>query len=69
MLSFIEKTNTKPFNPLLGETFEYEEKDVKYISEQVSHHPPITAFYFEGKAGFKVWSNIRPKSKFTGKCL
>jgi oxysterol-binding protein 1 len=34
---------TKPFNPLLGETFEYKTKDWKYISEQVSHHPPISA--------------------------
>lgn len=31
----------KPFNPLLGETFEYVRKDrgFRYISEQVSHHP------------------------------
>lgn len=31
----------KPFNPLLGETYEYcrEDKQFRYISEQVSHHP------------------------------
>lgn len=31
----------KPFNPLLGETFEYVRKDrgFRYVSEQVSHHP------------------------------
>lgn len=35
----------KPFNPLLGETFEYCRKDQSFrlISEQVSHHPPISA--------------------------
>lgn len=35
----------KPFNPLLGETFEYCRPDHKYrlIVEQVSHHPPISA--------------------------
>ncbi|CAH2350965.1 oxysterol-binding protein homolog 1 [[Candida] railenensis] len=35
----------KPFNPLLGETFEYCRPDQKYrlIVEQVSHHPPISA--------------------------
>lgn len=35
----------KPFNPLLGETFEYCRKDQSYrlVSEQVSHHPPISA--------------------------
>ena len=40
----------KPFNPLLGETFEFvhEQKHIKYISEQVSHHPPISACHCEG---------------------
>lgn len=35
----------KPFNPLLGETFEYCRPDKHYrlICEQVSHHPPISA--------------------------
>jgi hypothetical protein len=39
----------KPYNPVLGETHEVwtELKDwgrVDYLSEQVSHHPPISAF-------------------------
>ncbi len=38
---------SKPFNPMLGETFEYLEGDLKMIIEQVSHHPPISAFYAE----------------------
>lgn len=35
----------KPFNPLLGETFEYARPDQNYrlFTEQVSHHPPISA--------------------------
>ncbi|CAN3362288.1 oxysterol-binding protein homolog 1 [Diutina catenulata] len=35
----------KPFNPLLGETFEYcrPDKNYRLIAEQVSHHPPISA--------------------------
>lgn len=33
----------KPFNPLLGETFELVTPDFKIIAEQVSHHPPVTA--------------------------
>lgn len=35
----------KPFNPLLGETFEYSRPDQNYrlFVEQVSHHPPISA--------------------------
>ncbi|EGC35821.1 hypothetical protein DICPUDRAFT_91950 [Dictyostelium purpureum] len=33
----------KPFNPILGETFEIVDKngEFKFIAEQVSHHPPI----------------------------
>jgi len=33
----------KPFNPLLGETFEFVSPDKrwKFFAEQVSHHPPI----------------------------
>lgn len=36
----------KPFNPMLGETFEFinvEGTKYRYQSEQVSHHPPISA--------------------------
>jgi hypothetical protein len=33
----------KPFNPMLGETFEYVTDNLKYFSETVSHHPPIFA--------------------------
>lgn len=35
----------KPFNSLLGETYEYIENDLRMIVEQVSHHPPVCAFY------------------------
>lgn len=38
----------KPFNPILGETFEYVQKGYRFVSEQVSHHPPITACHIEG---------------------
>ena len=37
----------KPFNPLLGETYEFVSGDLKFVSEQVSHHPPICAFHCE----------------------
>lgn len=41
----------KPFNPLLGETFEWEapEGDVAFVCEQVSHHPPISCWHAEGQ--------------------
>lgn len=35
----------KPFNPLLGETFEYQNDDFRIVCEQVSHHPPVSAFH------------------------
>lgn len=40
---------SKPFNPLLGETYELvnPEKSYRICCEQVSHHPPVTAFYSE----------------------
>src|SRR5436190_24254674 len=39
----------KPFNPLLGETFEYvrPDKGYRFFVEQVSHHPPIGAAHAE----------------------
>ncbi len=39
------RNGCKNFNPLLGETFELTRPDKgwKYIAEQVSHHPPISA--------------------------
>lgn len=47
---------TKPFNPLLGETFELVTDKFRFFSEQVSHHPPISAFHCEGKH-FSVFTN------------
>ena len=40
-----EKDNNKPFNAMLGETYEIVDGDVLCLCEQVSHHPPITATY------------------------
>lgn len=28
-----------------------------FLAEQVSHHPPITAYYCKGKSGYKTWFN------------
>lgn len=58
----------KPFNPLLGETFEYARPDRGYrmFSEQVSHHPPIGALMAESpRWDFYGASNV--KSKFYGR--
>ncbi|XP_016889396.1 oxysterol-binding protein-related protein 7 isoform X1 [Cynoglossus semilaevis] len=60
----------KPFNPILGETFECirEDRGFKYISEQVCHHPPISACHAESEK-FSFWQDQRWKNKFWGKSL
>ncbi|XP_023597181.1 oxysterol-binding protein-related protein 2 [Trichechus manatus latirostris] len=62
----------KPFNPLLGETYELIREDLgfRFISEQVSHHPPVSAFYSEGlNQDFIFHGSIYPKLKFWGKSV
>ncbi|BGP48947.1 hypothetical protein JCM10450v2_004826 [Rhodotorula kratochvilovae] len=58
----------KPFNPLLGETFEYVEprKKYRYQSEQCSHHPPISACMAQSPS-WDYFGTVDAKSKFTGK--
>lgn len=61
----------KPFNPLLGETYECDRRDDlgwRAFSEQVSHHPPMVAQYCEGK-DWKCWQEFTMTSKFRGKYL
>ena len=38
-----------------------------YVAEQVSHHPPISSFYFVNrKRNWTMNVSLRPKSKFLG---
>lgn len=62
--------NCKPFNPLLGETYEadYPDKGFRFFSEKVSHHPMIVACHCEGK-GWKFWGDSNLKSKFWGRSI
>ncbi|XP_064202597.1 oxysterol-binding protein-related protein 1-like [Anguilla rostrata] len=62
----------KPFNPLLGETYELVREDLGFrlMSEQVSHHPPVSAFHAEGlNKDFVFHGSIYPKLKFWGKSV
>ncbi|XP_034000761.1 oxysterol-binding protein-related protein 2-like isoform X1 [Trematomus bernacchii] len=62
----------KPFNPLLGETYELtrEDQGFRLVSEQVSHHPPVSAFHAESLVGdFVFHGSIYPKLKFWGKSV
>ncbi|CAK9800530.1 Oxysterol-binding protein 1 [Anthophora quadrimaculata] len=61
----------KPFNPLLGETYEcdrVEDLGWRAISEQVSHHPPMLAQHCEGRK-WRCWQEFTMASKFRGKYL
>ncbi|XP_035826525.1 oxysterol-binding protein-related protein 6 [Aplysia californica] len=60
----------KPFNPLLGETYECirEDKGWRFIAEQVSHHPPVTACHCDSR-NFTLWQDVRMKTKFWGKSM
>ncbi|XP_049330074.1 oxysterol-binding protein-related protein 8 isoform X1 [Astyanax mexicanus] len=66
----------KPYNPIIGETFRcmwlHPKTSSKtfYIAEQVSHHPPVSAFYISNrKDGFCLSGSILAKSKFYGNSL
>uniref|UniRef100_A0A8C5GIE1 Oxysterol-binding protein n=1 Tax=Gouania willdenowi TaxID=441366 RepID=A0A8C5GIE1_GOUWI len=60
----------KPFNPVLGETYENhrEDRGFRYVSEQVSHHPPVSACHAESE-NFTFWQDQRWKNKFWGKSV
>lgn len=68
--SYSSTTNriAKPFNPLLGETFEYcrPDKGFRMFSEQVSHHPPIGALIAESPR-WEFYGDSNVKSKFYGR--
>ncbi len=66
-----EVRNTrKPFNPLLGETFELirEDKGFRFLAEKVSHRPPI----FSCSAESPLWTlshSACPDQKFWGRSV
>ncbi|XP_064895767.1 oxysterol-binding protein-related protein 7 isoform X5 [Columba livia] len=64
------RAGSKPFNPVLGETYECVRPDrgFRFISEQVCHHPPISACHAESD-NFIFWQDMRWKNKFWGKSL
>ncbi|XP_069732928.1 oxysterol-binding protein-related protein 7 [Phaenicophaeus curvirostris] len=64
------RAGSKPFNPVLGETYECvrPERGFRFIGEQVCHHPPISACHAESD-NFIFWQDMRWKNKFWGKSL
>uniref|UniRef100_A0A7N9AQY5 Oxysterol-binding protein n=1 Tax=Mastacembelus armatus TaxID=205130 RepID=A0A7N9AQY5_9TELE len=62
----------KPFNPLLGETYELDrqrESGYRSLCEQVSHHPPAAAHHVISDRGWTLRQEITVASKFRGKYL
>ncbi|XP_014884465.1 oxysterol-binding protein-related protein 3-like [Poecilia latipinna] len=64
------RAGSKPFNPVLGETYECDrpDKGFRFIAEQVSHHPPVSACHSDSK-NFCFWQDVRWKNKFWGKSM
>lgn len=62
----------KPLNPILGETYtcywEYPDHTKGYyISEQTSHHPPKSSYFFMApEHHIRIDGTLKPRSKFLG---
>ncbi|TPX52533.1 hypothetical protein SeMB42_g01370 [Synchytrium endobioticum] len=64
----------KPYNPVLGEIFRckwvhpnHDNVTSIYVAEQVSHHPPISTYYYTcPELGVEIQGDLRPKSKYLG---
>lgn len=59
----------KPYNPILGEVFKcfWKHEDgskSEFLCEQVSHHPPISAFFFKNDKLF-IHGFVEPKTSFS----
>ncbi|XP_054874183.1 oxysterol-binding protein-related protein 3-like [Amphiprion ocellaris] len=68
--SSYHRAGSKPFNPVLGETYECDrpDKGLRFIAEQVSHHPPVSACHSDSR-NFSFWQDVRWKNKFWGKSM
>lgn len=63
-----ERSIRKPFNPMLGETYELVREDLGYrfIAEKVSHRPVQLAYQADGK-DWSIAQSPMPTQKFWGK--
>ncbi|KAI1402374.1 Oxysterol-binding protein [Hypoxylon fuscum] len=62
----------KPLNPILGEVFSCywdlpDKTRAYYISEQTSHHPPKSSYFYAAPAHhIRIDGTLKPRSKFLG---
>jgi len=61
-----EDRRTKPFNPLLGETYELVTDRYRFVAEQVSHHPPISVYCTQSNH-YEAFTNCRTSLGFNGR--
>ncbi len=66
--SCVKDRTLKPFNSLLGETYELVTTKRRTIVEQVSHHPPVTAYFCESNY-FEHVAQLANSTKFNGRCI
>lgn len=71
-----ERFGKKPYNPVLGEVYRCcfvhrgNGGETLLVSEQVSHHPPITALHLRNETlGFEMNSHTAPEPCFWGNTL
>lgn len=68
-----ERAIRKPFNPLLGETFELVREDLgfRFLAEKVSHHPVRMACQADSltNGGWSFGQSPQPVQKFWGKSV
>ncbi|KAL7754062.1 Oxysterol-binding protein 3 [Sorochytrium milnesiophthora] len=64
------RSSRKPFNPLHGETYECvrPDKGFRFVSEKVSHQPPIMACH-ASSPNYEFHQDNKVKSKFWGKSM
>uniref|UniRef100_A0A914R9I4 Oxysterol-binding protein n=1 Tax=Panagrolaimus davidi TaxID=227884 RepID=A0A914R9I4_9BILA len=70
--STIGKRTTKPFNPMLGETFDFDRRNDlgwKSVAEQVSHHPPTSALAAQSLHGWSLNQSYTFTTKVKGRSL
>jgi hypothetical protein len=41
---------------------------IRLVSEQVSHHPPVSAFHIDGES-YTMYANLQPAIKFWGRSI
>lgn len=68
--SSVHRSERKPYNPVLGETFEYIRPDrgYRFVAEKVSHQPVIVACHAESRK-WRFWQDLQAETKLWVKSM